>query len=279
MLRRDEYGRYLTLFSLKWAGLNFAFGLFGPIGVSNAGHAGGFIGGVLAALAVIYRTNPQKLPDSRRLAGILFSLTLLCLAIGAGRATSAAWQAVSDPTGYAARENDDLLAKTEAMLAFRPGDVEALTQRSQAYAGKGDYDAALKDIDTAIDSGRDTPEMRRYKAWLYSQRGQALAQKGDYSAALADADTAIAGGIDMPGMHRIKAWLLVQLGRTAEALPETEIALRGDPTDVYALNIRAYLNEISGNSDQAIADYRAALRLDPKNESSQQGLQRLSGGK
>jgi tetratricopeptide (TPR) repeat protein len=264
---------------LQWAGLNFAFGLFGPVAVSNAAHAGGFIGGGLAALALAYPTSPGRLIDPRRMAGILASLTLICLAIGIGRATSVTWLAISDPTAFEARQSDDLLTKSDAMLALNPADGQTLVQRAEVRANKGDYDGALDDIEKAVAARRDSQDIQRFRARLYAARGRAFAQKGDYAAALADTDKAITGGMDSPALHRIKGALLSLLGRNEDALPEIEIALRDNPRDAVALNIRAHLHEAMGNREQAIADYQAALKLDPKDENSQQGLQRLSDQK
>jgi Flp pilus assembly protein TadD len=41
--------------------------------------------------------------------------------------------------------------------------------------------------------------------------------------------------------------------------------------------IRAIVREKSGDRDQAIADYRKALELDPANALAQQGVRRLGG--
>lgn len=278
LLRRDDYGRHLMLYSLKWAGLNFAFGLFGPVAVSNAAHAGGFIGGILGAFLVIYRIDPRKAPNPRWLAGLLACLTVLCLAIGVGRATWASWQALANPAAYQAGQNEDMLAKANAVLSLHPGNAEILALQGQAYARKGDYTAALGSIDLAITHGLDTSGLRRMRAQLYAARGQASFQKRDYAGALADVDAALGNGLDTPQLHSYKAWLLATTGRTADALAEAQAVLAKNPSDAGALNIRAHLYETMGSRDQAIADYQAALRLNPKDENSRQGLQRLTGG-
>jgi membrane associated rhomboid family serine protease len=222
-LRGDATGRRIMIDSAKWAALNFGAGLIAPISVSNAAHFGGFLGGILVSLAMIYRPGLIRLRDPTRAGFWLASLMLLCLAAGAGRGVSSTWQAWTDPQGYVARKNDDLIAQLDVILTDDPNNGQAHAFRAERYLAKEDYAAALPDLDAALAAGIDTPQLRNNRAWsLYK-----LDRPGD---GLADADVAVTAEPENAASLDTRAHIYEALGRRNEAISDYQAALAKDPT-------------------------------------------------
>jgi len=72
-----------------------------------------------------------------------------------------------------------------------------------------------------------------------------------------------------------RAWAYHLKGEDAKALPDADKAIAMTPDNPDYIETRGEIYEQLGQRDQAIADYRAALKLDPKKDGSRQGLQRL----
>ncbi len=64
-------------------------------------------------------------------------------------------------------------------------------------------------------------------------------------------------------------------GEDAKGLPDANTAAAATPDNPDFLETRAEIYEKLGRHDEAIADYRASLKLDPNDEASKQGLKRL----
>ncbi len=220
-LRGDEQGRALMFNGAVWAALNFVFSLISA-SISNASQFGGFIVGVVTALAMIYRIGPSWLPGIRRSGFWLASASLLCLAIGAGNAISSTWQAWSDPTAYATEANDDLIARFGAALAWDPDNGPAHAMRGAAYALKEDYVSALPDLDAAFAAGTDSPQLRNLRAWSLYKVGRA-------ADGLPDADAALAVTPDDAATLDTRAHIYEAMGRREEAIADYRAALAQNP--------------------------------------------------
>ena len=68
----------------------------------------------------------------------------------------------------------------------------------------------------------------------------------------------------------ITAW-----GDPVRALEDAGKALQIRPYDADALDTRGHILEILGRREEAIIEYKKAIRLDPDIESSKEGLKRL----
>jgi Tfp pilus assembly protein PilF len=72
------------------------------------------------------------------------------------------------------------------------------------------------------------------------------------------------------------AWAYHMKGDDAQGLLDANKALALAPGDEGSIEDRAGIYEKLGRRDQAIAGYRAALKLNPNDKDAQAGLKRLS---
>lgn len=117
----------------------------------------------------------------------------------------------------------------------------AVIRRGTVYADKGDEDRAIADYTHVI-------ELVPTHITAYSERARSYFKTGKAQEGQADAQKAM-------------------------ELAQKSLALH--PTSASAHDIRGLVFEVLGKRDDAIADYRKALQLDPGNESSREGLKRL----
>ncbi|HTC19149.1 MAG TPA: tetratricopeptide repeat protein [Stellaceae bacterium] len=116
----------------------------------------------------------------------------------------------------------------------------------------------------------------------YNNRAIAYMRLNQYDVAISDFTQAIAhfptGSSYKDDLYYIdRAWAYHLKGEDANALPDANKAIAMNPDDPGYFETRGEIYETLGQRDQAIADYRAALKLDPKKDASRQGLQRLGG--
>jgi len=69
------------------------------------------------------------------------------------------------------------------------------------------------------------------------------------------------------------------MGDAVTALKDAGKALEIRPYDAYALDTRGHALELLGRRDEAILDYKKALRLNPDIESSKEALKRLGANR
>jgi tetratricopeptide (TPR) repeat protein len=66
-------------------------------------------------------------------------------------------------------------------------------------------------------------------------------------------------------------------GRAAQGLADVEHALKLAPDEAQVFDARGHIFEALGRRDEAIADFRRALEIEPFLRSSQDALKRLEG--
>lgn len=72
-----------------------------------------------------------------------------------------------------------------------------------------------------------------------------------------------------------RAWAYHALGKDQDGLRDVDMALILEPRNAAVVETRAEIYEKLKERDKAIADYRAALKLDPKMTQATDGLKRL----
>ena len=72
-----------------------------------------------------------------------------------------------------------------------------------------------------------------------------------------------------------RAWAYHTLGKNQDALRDVNMALLLAPKNAAVIETRAEIYEKLKERDKAIADYREALKLDPKMKEAGAGLKRL----
>ncbi|MGH6969046.1 MAG: tetratricopeptide repeat protein [Stellaceae bacterium] len=73
-----------------------------------------------------------------------------------------------------------------------------------------------------------------------------------------------------------RAWAYHRKGEDVKGLRDVDMALILAPKNAAVIETRAEIYEKLGKRDQAVADYRTALKLDPKMKEAQDGLKRLN---
>src|SRR5262249_39762139 len=125
------------------------------------------------------------------------------------------------------RQNDKAVAAYSSILEFEPGNLPARFLRAELYQRLGAYDKATAEATEIIRQHPDRGEG-------YSLRAQLFNRKDDYQKAIADANRAI------------------------------QIDPRNTASCIDAYLARGLAQLSLEHYDQAVLDFRAALKLDPK---------------
>jgi tetratricopeptide (TPR) repeat protein len=163
----------------------------------------------------------------------------------------------------------DLRVRACTEIISRDGKAAwAYRMRGLAHKSKRDYDRAVVDYSKAIEIDPQDPFARLDRGTMYRL-------KGDHDRALADLTSAIetvqrktptdakTGGKDSPA---------------AKALADTIAAMEEYEGDLLFLNAyleRGYAFEALTRREEAIADFRRALAIDPSIQESRDALKRL----
>jgi lipoprotein NlpI len=152
-------------------------------------------------------------------------------------------------------ENDRAIQNLDQAIRMKPDSPFAFSSRGSAYGGKGEVDRAIQDFDQAI---RLQPDY----ADAYFNRGDAHRRKGEHDQAIRDFDKALQL---KPELGDRVAWdrgvSLFSLQRFDEAAQSFAQRAKADPSDAYA-PIWQYLAQTCGHRDGAAALEAAAAGLD-----------------
>jgi tetratricopeptide (TPR) repeat protein len=172
---------------------------------------------------------------------------------------------------------DSAIADFNKALELNPKYIYAYRDRGFAYMDKGDWDAAIADYDTTIQS------WERVDPNVYVGLGNAYFMKGDLDRAVDTYNRAIERfGKRFPDAYRARCLARAFSGQTTLVLGDCNAALKLKPDDPDLLDARAagsYMRSYIGGAGRqhpglypkALADYDAALKIDPKRASSLYG--------
>jgi tetratricopeptide (TPR) repeat protein len=167
---------------------------------------------------------------------------------------------------------DKAIEDYAAAIKIQPDDSDILESLCEAYFSRGnehynkkDYDKAIEDYTTAIETGRTYYQYPDY----VSKRGDAYYIMGDYDKAIADYTAAINIAIEISWdkseylNKRGKAYF--GDGYYGKAIADYTAAIEIQPDNPVYLNNRgkAYYNK--KDYDKSIADYTAAIEIQPNN--------------
>jgi tetratricopeptide (TPR) repeat protein len=147
-------------------------------------------------------------------------------------------------------------ALTKAIL-LSPESRHLYHTRGVIYARKGDWDEAIRDFDEAIriDS---TDEMS------YWCRGKAWAQKGRQDRALVDYANVLRINPDNIDVRMARANIWYARGESDRAVAELKVLDGKLLTKGEDLRARAWSAHERGQFEKAVADWTAAMKIDPK---------------
>jgi len=149
-----------------------------------------------------------------------------------------------------------------------------------ATAGPEPLEQALADLDRAAALGITGREHQDPPFWLGGPidyaRGEVLFQLGRFAAAAEAYGTVVAHTAgNFPAARFGRALALLELERGAEALTEMDALVASAPDSKAWLYHRGAMREGLGRTQDAIADYRSVLALDPDHGAALQGLIRM----
>jgi tetratricopeptide (TPR) repeat protein len=192
--------------------------------------------------------------------------------IDAGQVAGQRLAAVYTQRGYLRRERDPAraLVDYDSALRIQPGFADALDNRAWIYMTRGEYDAALADLNKAIDLLPPTAAgIARY------YRGYAFFKLNNYPQALDDLNEA-------QKLQPNNADIYLARGDVEQAQENYDAALRDfdefskrAPKDVRGPISRGAVLEAMGRSQEALAALEAAVALEPGNASAQAERDRL----
>jgi tetratricopeptide (TPR) repeat protein len=159
---------------------------------------------------------------------------------------------------------DEAIAEFEKELAVDPDSAEAHTNLGQALARKGDLDAAVGHFRRALAAAPGSASVRANLVQALTTQGRALAMKGGYDEAIPRFESALEAAPDSAELHNDLGVALVRKRRVDEAVAHFEraAALKSDFADPW-FNLGDTLYYLRGKAPEALAAWRAALRIDP----------------
>jgi class 3 adenylate cyclase/Flp pilus assembly protein TadD len=128
--------------------------------------------------------------------------------------------------------------------------------------------------DEAIDTLSSSIK-HKASATAYTQRGIAKFEKGTPDAAIEDFTAAIKLNPEDGEAYNNRAWTHFKAGRLVQANVDSKSAVRHAPTAAFVWDTSGHIHEAMGQRETAIADFRRALSIDDKHETSRAALKRL----
>jgi tetratricopeptide (TPR) repeat protein/predicted aspartyl protease len=152
------------------------------------------------------------------------------------------------------------MADLDEALKRQPNDANALMRRGELYLTTRDPERAKADFEAAIKLAPDNPN-------LPAQAGVAYARAGLFEPAIHQLDTWIAAhpkDEDLPRALNARCWARAAWRKELDAaLADCELALRRDKTS-EVMESRGLVLLRMGRLDEAIAQYTAAIRAQPR---------------
>jgi tetratricopeptide (TPR) repeat protein len=154
----------------------------------------------------------------------------------------------------------------DVALQLNPYDASALRNRGAVYAKLGQQDHAIRDFDAVVAVSPNDPI-------AFFDRGYALFGKRKYELAVTDYTTAISLDPTLGPAYLNRCLILTILGRELiKALADCDQALKLLPASIDARETRGFIFLKLGDPAIAVAEYEAALQIDPNRALALYGL-------
>ncbi len=159
---------------------------------------------------------------------------------------------------------DRAIADHTKAIALNPNVAEAYYNRGLAYARKGEVDHAIVDYDKAI-------ALNPKDAAAYNNRGNAYKNKDDLDRAVADYDKAIKLNPKLALAYYNRGLAYEQKAQGFQ-LPDSY----SGATDRLGRFTEGFLlRRLQGDKEQAVADFRKALEINPSDQDAKDNLKAL----
>lgn len=156
------------------------------------------------------------------------------------------------------------IADYDAALALDPARPTSLNNRALALVAQGEIERALADYDAAL-------SINNNYASAYANRGAASRIQGLYERAMDDFDRALSLAPNDAETYADRCWTLAERGRDLDvALTNCNTSLAFGDTS-HARTARGLLHLRRGETDRALEDFDAALRIAADNHTARYG--------
>ncbi|MGI9516319.1 MAG: tetratricopeptide repeat protein [Pirellulaceae bacterium] len=157
---------------------------------------------------------------------------------------------------YLAQDKDEeALADVSRAIELNPRDSDALMVRANVLYSQEEYEEALRDIEKVL-------TLQQGNVRAYYLRSFVYAAMEDYEPAIEDMQMLVNEIPDEPAFQNSLAMLYNSADQPDKAIRIYNRLLRDDPEDERALRGRGDARLSTGEHEQAIADYEAALAID-----------------
>lgn len=148
------------------------------------------------------------------------------------------------------------ITQADKAIADDPSKPDGFIQRGWALTLLGQYQEALKSLETAAGLGRD---YMGYTLLAHSQN--VLGQSGQARTII---DKTIDNGGNYPEAFINRAIIDLYLKDNKEALLDINAAIKADPESSGAQAVKAWTEDASGNFSSALEDSNKALKINPQ---------------
>ena len=155
-------------------------------------------------------------------------------------------------------DKDKALADLTKALELDPSDAHSLSVRAAIYFQKGELADALRDAERAIGLDAKMPHG-------FAVRGAIRVLQQDVNAALTDLDKSIRLDATQPFAHAYRGWAHYLKGDHDAAILDLTQAISLNPDDAASYFRRAQLWSLKGDQPSAIIDLTQCLKLRPGN--------------
>jgi len=140
-----------------------------------------------------------------------------------------------------------------------------------------ELEEALGNYEKAIEKHSQEILLNPNDARLYYNRGFFYNKKGDYDRAIEDYDQAIKLEPNYDKAYNGRAWIYAYHLKTNYdgALSDVNQAIRITPNEAVFLDTRGWVYLGIGDYEKALEDFEAALRIDPDNDTSKEGIEKI----
>ncbi len=160
--------------------------------------------------------------------------------------------------------NGDAEDRYDAVLRLRPGEAEALIRRGNIHRWQSEFTMAMADHAAAVAAAPFSAAAHNALGEDYATQDRMDTAIGEYSKAIA-ADPSF----EPAYANRARAYAAHEDRRHLdEALADARQAVRLDPDDYDVHEIRGRIAGLADQADESIAEYGEAIRLKPDSEPS-----------
>jgi lipoprotein NlpI len=156
---------------------------------------------------------------------------------------------------WAKKESDRALTDCNESIRIYRNLAPAYLNRGNVYQSKSDLEHALADFNEAL---RLDPK----NAWGFAARGNLYKTKGDFDRALTDLNEAVRLDPGYALAYFSRGELYKSSGDVTHAMSDMNDTLRLDPNYAVAYFIRGQLSYLLGNAPAALEDFTKAIKLD-----------------